>query len=753
MYGQPDKKGSVDSSISGLYSLLTDEKTMNGDVFPGNMETLASDTQRAEVRQGLYRKLHGRGIFTGSYEDFDNYFFNPYSQGNQVEALRSKTFTLDPRKEMARHRALMDASRGEYNPYGTSEVSYNPDRRMRGTEIAPIDLVESEDTLPEIATSTGPKTTRTFGGGVVSGARGIKGGAQIAVADLLKGFGGNSDDEREAIHLINQMEQDGTLSLERVRGLRERLLKDLDSYTNSDIRFSGDYSKKARQADALKLIVERMQRMGEDLSPDKRAVALNAMRSDLSEKGASEDKANPFVRWKEGAKDYMRKSEVPEGTWAELGSATASVGGALAGQAISMIPGAAPVGQAISWASIGAQTISSGGQAIMDMEDYAAEKGVYISPEDKATISLGYMAAEFGGDAIGGAVASKSISAIGKLAGGRIGQKLAVRSLAKGIAGNEGVRQSLSSMSEYARKPLAIPLAKSAGRQIVRGAVTEGPGESLTTLAQNGALDRVWKSKEDQEAWSDVARQAVKDGIYGAWAGALMGGFGAGIQSGQVARMHRKEGLTIVQDEKNNLYEVIGSDQSGYLVLDQAGRQKMLPADQVVDAIHYTPQERKESQKAYDEATEGLHPKEEVLTENQKQAGAILSVTEQQQSPIYRATHPEVAEEELNSPVALAGAKQALADVLEGQNEEVRTRVDQMALVLKDGEADPTEELTKLFSDESLSDNDRQSILDVVTAQSHLATIERSHQEAMAQMQSELTTDFALHSFVSSLCI
>ena len=753
MYGQPDKKGSIDSSISGLYSLLTDEKAMNGDVFPGSMETLASDTQRAEVRQGLYRKLHGRGIFTGSYEDFDNYFFNPYSQGNQVAALRDKTFTRDPAKEMARQRALKDASRGEYNPYGTSEVSYRPEVRGLGTNIAPIDLIDSEDTLPEPKTPAGdrPKTTRTFWGGVVSGARGIHGGAQIAVADLLKGFGGNSDDEKEAIHLINQMEKDGTLSIERVRGVRERLLKDLDSYTHNDILFSGDYSKKARQADALKLIEERMQRMGEDLSPEKRAIALDAMRDDLREKGASEDKANPFVRWKEDAKDYIRKSKVPSGTWAELGSATASVGGAIAGQAISMIPGAAPVGQALSWASIGAQTLSSGGQAIMDMEDYAAEKGVYITPEEKATIALGYMATEFGGDALGGAVASKSISAIGKLAGGgRIGQKLAVRSLAKGIAGNEGVRQSLSSLSEYAQKSLAIPLAKSAGRQVVRGAVTEGPGESLTTLMQNGALDRVWKSKEDQEAWADVARQAVKDGIYGAWAGALMGGFGAGIQSGQVAHMHRKGGLTIVQDAENNLYEVIGSDkdQSAYLVLDRAGRQKMLPADQVVDAIHYTPEEREKSQKAYDEATEVLHTKEGVLTENQKRAGAILSASEQQQSPIYRATHPEIAEEDLNSPVALAGAKQALADVLEGQNEEVKTRVDQMALVLRDGEADPTEELTKLFSDESLSDNDRQSILDVVTAQSRLTAIERSHQEAMAQMQSELTKEWSAKSVV-----
>ena len=77
--------------------------------------------------------------------------------------------------------------------------------------------------------------------------------------------------------------------------------------------------------------------------------------------------------------------------------------------------------------------------------------------------------------------------------------------------------------------------------------------------------------------------------------------------------------------------------------------------------------------------------------------------------------------------MALAGAKQALDDVLEGQNEEVKARVDQMALVLKDGQADPTEELTKLFSDESLSDNDRQSILDVVTAQSRLAAIELFH--------------------------
>lgn len=596
MYGQPDKKGSIDSSISGLYSLLTDEKAMDGDVFPGSMETLASDTQRAEVRQGLYRKLHGRGIFTGSYEDFDNYFFNPYSQGNQVAALRDKTFTRDPAKEMARQRALMDASRGEYNPYGTSEVSYRPEVRGLGTNIAPIDLVDSEDTLPEPKTPAGdlPKTTRTFWGGVVSGTRGIKGGAQIAVAELLKMFGGgDSDDEKEAIHLINQMEKDGTLSLDTIQEMRKKLGTRIATYTPAGFIYTPPSGKIARQLDALNLIEERMQRMGQDLTPEKRAIALDAMRSDLSEKGASEDKANPFVRWKEDAKDYIRKSEIPSGTWAELGSATASVGGALAGQAISMIPGAAPIGQAISWASIGAQTLSSGGQAIMDMEDYAAEKGVYITPEEKATISLGYMATEFGGDALGGAVASKSISAIGKLAGGRLGQKLAVRSLAKGIAGNEGVRQSLSRMSEYAQKPLAIPLAKSAGRQIVRGAVTEGPGESLTTLAQNGALDRVWKSKEDQEAWADVARQAVKDGIYGAWAGALMGGFGSAIQNGQVARMHRKEGLTIVQDAEDNLYEVIGSDkdQSAYLVLDRAGRQKMLPADQVVDAIHYTPEE------------------------------------------------------------------------------------------------------------------------------------------------------------------
>lgn len=747
MNNTPDNSSRND--IRGLYDFVTEVGRQTKNPYPLSFQDFSRVMQKEANRRGLYDKLSKRAGIGGTYEDFERAFFNPYtSETNQVEALRNKTFTRDPSKEMARQRALMDASRGEYNPYGTSEVSYNPDRRMR-TEIAPIDLLESGDTLPEIATSTGPKTTRTFGGGVVSGLRGIRGGAEIAVADLLKGFGGgDSDDEKEAIHLINQMEQDGTLSLDTVREMRKKLGTRIATYTPAGFIYTPPSGKISRQLDALKLIEERMQRMGQDLTPDKREAALDAMRSDLSEKGASEDKANPFVRWKEGAKDYMRKSEVPEGTWAELGSATASVGGALAGQAISMIPGAAPVGQAISWASIGAQTISSGGQAIMDMEDYAAEKGVYISPEDKATISLGYMATEFGGDALGGAVASKSISAIGKLAGGRLGQKLAVRSLAKGIAGNEGVRQSLSSLSEYAQKPLAIPLAKSAGRQVVRGAVTEGPGESLTTLAQNGALDRMWKDKEDQEAWADVARQAVKDGIYGAWAGALMGGFGSAIQSGQVAHMHRKEGLTLVQDEKNNLYEVIGSDQSSYLVLDRAGRQKMLPADQVVDAIHYTPQERKQSQKAYDEATEGLHPKEEVLTENQKRAGAILSATEQQQSPIYRATHPEVAEEDLNSPVALAGAKQALADVLEGQNEEVKARVDQMALVLRDGEADPTEELTKLFSDECLSDNDRQSILDVVTAQSRLAVIERSHQEAKAQMQRELTKEWSAKSVV-----
>lgn len=748
MNNNPDN--SLRNDIRGLYDLVTEVGRQTKNPYPLSFQDFSRVMQKESNRRGLYDKLSKRAGIGGTYEDFEKAFFNPYaSETNQVEALRNKTFTSDPAKEMARRRAISDASRGEYNPYGTSEVSYRPEVRGLGTNIAPIDLVDSEDTLPEPKTPAGdlPKTTRTFGGGVVSGLRGIHGGAQIAVAELLKMFGGgDSDDEKEAIHLINQMEKDGRLSLDNVRQEREDLKHRATSFTADGIPYV--HPRDARKLDALKMIEERMQRMGQDLSPEKRAVALDAMRRDLSEKGAGEDKANPFVRWKEGAKDYMRKSEVPEGTWAELGSATASVGGALAGQAISMIPGAAPIGQAISWASIGAQTVSSGGQAIMDMEDYAAEKGVYISPEDKATISLGYMAAEFGGDALGGAVASKSISAIGKLAGGRLGQKLAVRSLAKGIAGNEGVRQSLSSLSEYARKPLAIPLAKSAGRQIVRGAVTEGPGESLTTLAQNGALDRVWKSKEDQEAWSDVARQAVKDGIYGAWAGALMGGFGAGIQSGQVAHMHRKEGLTLVQDEKNNLYEVIGSDQSSYLVLDRAGRQKMLPADQVVDAIHYTPQERKESQKAYDEATEGLHPKEEVLTENQKQAGAILSATEQQQSPIYRATHPEVAEEELNNPVALVGAKQALADVLEGQNEEVRARVDQMALVLQDGQADPTEELTKLFSDESLSDNDRQSILDVVTAQSRLSTIERSHQEAMAQMQSELTKEWSAKSVV-----
>lgn len=747
MNNNPDNSSRND--IRGLYDFVTEVGRQTKNPYPLSFQDFSRVMQKESNRRGLYDKLSKRAGIGGTYEDFEKAFFNPYASAtNQVEALRGKTFTLDPRKEMARQRALMDASRGEYNPYGTSEVSYNPDRRMRGTEIAPIDLVDSEDTLPEIATSTGPKTTRTFGGGVVSGLRGIHGGAQIAVADLLKGFGGNSDDEREAIHLINRMEQDGTLSLDTIQEMRKKLGTRIATYTPAGFIYTPPTGKIARQLDALNLIEERMQRMGQDLTPEKRAVALDAMRSDLSEKGASEDKANPFVRWKEGAKDYMRKSEVPEGVWAELGSATASVGGAIAGQAISMIPGAAPIGQAISWASIGAQTVSSGGQAIMDMEDYAAEKGVYITPEDKATIALGYMATEFGGDALGGAVASKSISAIGKLAGGRLGKKLAVRSLAKGIAGNEGVRQSLSSLSEYAQKPLAIPLAKSAGRQIVRGAVTEGPGESLTTLMQNGALDRVWKDKEDQEAWSDVAKQAVKDGIYGAWAGALMGGFGSAIQSGQVAHMHRKEGLTLVQDEKNNLYEVIGSDQSGYLVLDQAGRQKMLPADQVVDAIHYTPQERKKSQKAYDEATEGLHPKEEVLTENQKRAGAILSATEQQQSPIYRATHPEVAEEDLNSPVALAGAKQALADVMEGQNEEVKARVDQMALVLRDGEADPTEELTKLFSDESLSDNDRQSILDVVTAQSRLAVLERSHQEAKAQMQRELTKEWIAKSVV-----
>ena len=71
-----------------------------------------------------------------------------------------------------------------------------------------------------------------------------------------------------------------------------------------------------------------------------------------------------------------------------------------------------------------------------------------------------------------------------------------------------------------------------------------------------------------------------------------------------------------------------------------------------------------------------------------------------------------------------------------------------MALVLRDGETDPTEELTKLFSDESLSDNDRQSILDVVTAQSRLTAIEQSHQEAMDQMQSELTKEWSAKSVV-----
>ena len=209
-------------------------------------------------------------------------------------------------------------------------------------------------------------------------------------------------------------------------------------------------------------------------------------------------------------------------------------------------------GMALGIANMGGLTAMAGGAAAKEYDDYIAEKGLEVNPNDKLGTMLLTMAAEAGSEAIPVA------KFIPKGFRGKMG---------KFIFGNTEVmsKRGAALLEEFANTSNSRKqLVKNVSRSIVEGALTEGPTEAFAELGSEFS-SWLYKEKKDRATWQEITERAVKAAAGGAILGGAIGPMSYGAQQVQNRRRRAEAGKVIIAQEKTTgeAVEIMGMSNTG----------------------------------------------------------------------------------------------------------------------------------------------------------------------------------------------
>jgi hypothetical protein len=196
-------------------------------------------------------------------------------------------------------------------------------------------------------------------------------------------------------------------------------------------------------------------------------------------------------------------------------------------------------GMALGIGNTGMLTTMSMGMAADEYDEYVAQKGIESNPNDKLATMLLSGAIESGTEAIPVAkFIPKSIK--GKLASTIFGTPaMTVRT------GRELFEQFIASKQSRAQ------LAKNLTREIIEGALVEGPTEALAEIGGEFAT-WLYKEKEDRADWEKLKNAAYLGFAGGALMGGFLGPLSYGAQQVQNNRRREQAGKVVLAQNKAN---------------------------------------------------------------------------------------------------------------------------------------------------------------------------------------------------------
>lgn len=195
------------------------------------------------------------------------------------------------------------------------------------------------------------------------------------------------------------------------------------------------------------------------------------------------------------------------------------------------------VGMLVGTASTGALGLMSGGMAAKEYDDYVAEKGLEVNPNDKLGSMLLSTAFEMGSEAIPVA------KFVPKGFKGKMG---------KFIFGNTEVqaKKGAQLLEEFSNTNASRKqMVKNVTREIVEGAATEGPTEAVAELG-NEFSSWLYKEKEDRATWQEMTKNALTAVAAGALMGGGLGPLSYGAQQYQNRQRREKAGKVVIAQDK-----------------------------------------------------------------------------------------------------------------------------------------------------------------------------------------------------------
>lgn len=275
------------------------------------------------------------------------------------------------------------------------------------------------------------------------------------------------------------------------------------------------------------------------------------------------------------ASERMQTKEVREGFWYDLGSLIPQMGGSMASLAVSAVPGMQFAAAGIGYANAGAMGVTVYGSSLMDVDQYAKEKGIEVDPMTRYSVAIMSGLAEYAGESI------------------RV-----PRILPKGMFSKSISRTILDSNPALAREFLTRLVAKNPAAKetltklmfnVGRQGFEEATEEGFTQVMQS-PLESFYKEVKDQQ----TAKQFFSDVADSAWGGFMMGtlmGVGGHFaESKYKANTQSVKGIDAAADKDGNVYEVIGETDNDYQVIDSnTGLQRSVAKKDMEKVMHFSP--------------------------------------------------------------------------------------------------------------------------------------------------------------------
>jgi len=467
--------------------------------------------------------------------------------------------------------------------------------------------------------------------------------ARIYTADNANLITGSQKDASKAIELLNQSNQKG-IDLKGLSPFQMKQAFELNDFKKSDEEYKKEMDEWKSEHPFLNMLNQVIPYVGQPINKNPHPVREDGGLGGVLDFSEYRNEApyrliqealktdNPQAYLEEKAKqqswgdkteeDAMKKlaeDKPVEGVGGYVGGLIPVVASMVPAAAASLFPATRPLAQSLGELMIGAQSYAGGGEAIANMRNYAAQKGINVSEGD--VLKQGLLSSILN-EGLMHIPLDKILSGAGSLIGKKVTGQIADELAANPTAAKEA-QDFFDKAAEWLKSA-----PKAQATKFTKDALASG-GAMATLNAGNSLLPMLYEKREDYHHFWDVMKNASEGMVTGILMHSILSVAPKLINN--VAQNNRriKQGNVILADAGDHgVVEVLGVDNDNVRILKNDGTEKNIPKNEINKSYVVPWQEFKEYANAYKAGSAGKAKAAADANIQNAAEGAVAAVNE-----------------------------------------------------------------------------------------------------------------------------